>query len=96
MTEIKHMELTMSQKLQSLSHKYYGHVPWVPKTGDYYTSSRADLELYQIVEANEKVVRTRYCHPDHSQTISEWPTETFLEGFGVNRVWVPDIFLTTK
>ena len=83
-------QLTLTQKLNAISHKHYSNVEWFPKTGDYYTTSRADLELYQIVEANESVIRTKYCDPSKGDTVSEWPTEDFLRYFGLYRVWVPD------
>jgi hypothetical protein len=83
-------QLTEIQKLNAIANKYYSGLQWTPKTGDYYTTSRADLELYQIVEADEKVIRTKYCDESRGDTISEWPVETFLKDFGVNRVWVPD------
>lgn len=89
--------LTYKQKLDALAYKYYnGGVKWEPKTGDYYTTSRADLELYQIVEANEKEIKTKYCDPKRGDTVSSWVTEDFLKGFGESRVYVPLMFLTTK
>lgn len=82
-------KLTESQKLQALAYKYYNGGIWEPKAGDYYTTSRADLELYQVVEVTDTIVRTTYLTPDSD--ISEWKKDGFTtEGFGVNRVWVPN------
>ncbi len=80
--------LTAQQKLQALAHKYYSGILWEPKAGDYYTTSRADLELYQVVYADETVVKTKYCIG--SDVVSEWPTYTFLKDFGEKRVFVPE------
>lgn len=85
--------LTEKQKLNALAFKYYQGQKWEPKAGDYYTTSRADLELYQVVEVTEDKVKTKYLIPD--SPISEWDKSGFLtEGFGVNRVWVPDWVLS--
>lgn len=76
-------------KLQAMALKYYSGVIWEPKAGDYYTSSRADLELYQVVKVTEKYVYTRYLTPNSA--IQEWDKEGFTkQGFGVNRVHVPN------
>lgn len=85
--------LTPKQKLSAIAFKYYQYAKWEPKTGDYYTTDRDDLQLYRIVEADEKVVKTKYCDPSFSTAISEWPTERFLLDFGLHRVWVPDWIL---
>ena len=83
-------ELTLSQKLQALSLKHYDGFAWNPKKGDYYTSSRNDLELYQIVDENETSFFTKYCHPDRGESTAEWSKERFLKDFGERRVYVPD------
>lgn len=81
--------LTPNQKLHALSAKYYQHTVWIPKKGDYYTSTRADLELYQIVNIKNGIVYTIYCNMECKPV--QWDEKTFLtEGFGVNRVHVPD------
>lgn len=88
-------KLTETQKLHALAFKYYQGVKWEPKKGDYYTTSRADLELYQIVDVTETKIMTRYLVG--SDTISEWDKEAFLtQGFGINRVWVPDFIFKLK
>lgn len=90
---IKHhnpVELTPMQKLNAFAYRFYNGTIWIPKKFDYYTSTRADLELYQIVEISEDKIKTKYCHPNSGDNISEWNKETFLtEGFGVNRLFVP-------
>lgn len=80
--------LTPMQKLHAMAYKYYSGIKWEPKKGDYYTTSRADLELYQVVDVTETKVMTKYLVG--SDTISEWDKDRFTtEGFGVNRVHVP-------
>lgn len=81
-------KLTPQQKLEALSYRFYQFGTWSPKAGDYYTTSRADLEVYQIVSVTDGVVRTRFT--EGSDAISEWPEDGFLtEGFGPRRVFVP-------
>lgn len=90
--------LTAEQKLEALGLNFYNGGPyggWRPATGDYYTTSRADLELYQVVEVTETVIKTRYCDPQRGNAISEWPVDTFLKGFGLNRIHVPSYILTS-
>lgn len=82
------MKLTPEQKLAALAHRFYGGATWSPKAGDHYTTSRADLELYQVVDVKGGMVFTRYT--EGSDTVSEWPEAGFLtEGFGPKRVHVP-------
>jgi len=82
-------KLTEMQKLHALAYKYYQGQKWEPNKGDYYTTSRADLELYQVVDVTDTKVITRYLVG--SDNVSEWDKSGFTtEGFGVNRVWVPD------
>lgn len=89
------MKLTHQQKLDALALRFYQGVEWTPCTGDHYTTSRADLELYQVVEVTKDTVRT--CYTEGSTEISEWPLSEFLtEGFGPNRVWVPDFILSSE
>ena len=84
-------KLTHQQKLEALSLRFYQGMQWAPKAGDYYTTSRADLELYQVVSVAGGVVRTRYCDPAQSPAISEWSEDKFVNaGFGPKRVYVPD------
>jgi len=84
-------ELTVEQKLQALSLKYYDSLTWIPKKGDYYTTSRNDLELYQIVDENETTLFTNYCDGKKTEIPSEWKKEEFLIYFGERRVYVPDM-----
>lgn len=82
-------KLTYQQKLDALSYRFYQGGAWTPKAGDFYTTSRADLELYQVVSVEGGVVRTRFT--EGSDAISEWPEAGFLtEGFGPRRVFVPE------
>jgi hypothetical protein len=80
--------LTENQKLHALANRFYSDAKWEPKAGDFYTTSRADLELYQVVEVTDDKIRTKYLFPD--SPIAEWAKHGFLtEGFGVKRVHVP-------
>lgn len=89
------MKLTHEQKLQAMALKYYQGMVWRPKKGDFYTSSRADLELYQVVEVSDTQVVTKYT--EGSEELSYWGKHEFTnEGFGLNRVWVPDFVLEAE
>ncbi len=90
------MQITINQKMHALSNAMYqGGVKWVLKAGDYYTSSRADLELYQVVSVENGKVKTIYT--DREAEPMEWDETTFLtEGFGLNRIHVPEWILRLK
>lgn len=88
------MQLTAEQKLQALAHRFYQEVEWSPKKGDLYTTTRADLEVYEVVYADENIVRTRYTEGCSGST--EWPVDGFLtDGFGPKRVWIPPFILAS-
>ncbi len=90
------ISLTKDEKLQALANRYYGKInqDWEPKVGDFYTTSRADLELYQIVSIQDGQIGTIYRDPARSpgRDVSYWPASTFLSltTFGANRVHVPN------
>lgn len=89
--------LTPLQKLHALGHRFYYGVVWEPKTGHFYTTSRPDLELYQIVDVTEENVYTRYCDPAKDRgTVAAWKRKDFLDpnSFGHARVWVPEWVFT--
>lgn len=87
-------KLTYQQKLDALAYRFYQGAQWTPKAGDYYTTSRADLELYQVVSVEDGIVRTRFT--EGSDAIAEWPEAGFLtEGFGPKRVLVPEWVLNS-
>ncbi|MBN8294586.1 hypothetical protein JI664_21615 [Rhodobacter sp. NTK016B] len=89
--------LTYEQKLEAMSLRFYQGMTWTPKAGDHYTTSRADLELYQVVSVDEGVVRTRYCDTSKSEELSSWPVDEFTAaGFGPKRVFVPDFVLSQQ
>lgn len=84
--------LTFKQKLQAVSDRFYcggSTSSWVPKKGDYYTTVRNDLELYQIVDEYDGFLFTVYCHVDDC-THSRWKKDEFLNDFGKNRILVMD------
>ena len=81
--------LTMRQKLSALAARYYSNLQWKPKAGDYYTTGRDDLELYQIVNISDGNVFTRYCN-NKTDSVARWDEDGFTtKGFGPKRVWVP-------
>ena len=89
------VDLTYQQKLEALSLRFYQGMLWTPKAGDYYTTSRADLELYRVVAVEGGMVKTQYCDQSKSSAVSSWPEKEFTsEGFGPKRVWVPDFVLS--
>lgn len=81
--------LTPFQKLAALGARFYSGLEWIPEAGHYYTTSRADLELYRVVRIENGVVFTEYC--TNPGQLSEWKQGGFTsDGFGPCRVWVPD------
>lgn len=91
---MKHTSLTQNQKLEALKLKYYDDFQWEPIKGDYYTSCRNDLELYQIVDEDDDFFYTNYCDPQRTtQNPSHWPKTDFKKGFGEKRVFVPHFIL---
>jgi hypothetical protein len=89
------IKLTEWQKLHALAMRFYSGYQWRPKAGDYYTTSRADLELYQVVDIKDGKVYTKYCDPAKQGGIAEWPEDEFLSPttFGYARVYVHREFL---
>ena len=87
---MNHTSLTSEQKLSALSLKHWDNLEWKPKKGDYYTSSRDDLELYEIADEDEEYFYTKYCGEHYGDGLQKWSKETFLQDFGVHRVYVPD------
>jgi hypothetical protein len=85
--------LTLEQKIAALSLKYYDGFMWFPKSGDYYTTSRNDLELYKIEKEDDEFFYTIYCNIEGCNP-SQWKKTEFLKDFGVFRVFVPDIILS--
>lgn len=88
------MKLTETQKLEAMSLRFYQGLEWVPEAGHLYTTSRADLEVYEVVKVEGGKVFTRYTEGGTAE-VSEWPADEFLiEGFGPKRVWVPPFVLS--
>ena len=85
--------LSYQQKLTALSMRFYQHLEWTPEAGHYYTTSRADLELYRIAKIENGKVYTEYCTSSGSLTV--WDEDGFsTKDFGPSRVWVPEVVLT--
>lgn len=92
--EFKSIELTPEMKLQCFQFKYYNGLEWIPKKGDFYTTTRADLEVYQVVDVDEEFIYTKYTSELSSGEISKWDKDKFLtEGFGDRRMWIPDFLI---
>ena len=90
-----HTELTPMQKLEAMAHRFYRGAQWTPKAGDYYTTSRADLELYRVVKIEGDKLFTEYC--TSPGVLTDWPADSFTtEGFGPRRVHVPDFIMGIK
>lgn len=88
------MKITPEIKLEAFAAKFYQGMIWEPKKGDYYTTTRADLEVYQIVDVDDKYVYTKYDYDVESSNISKWEKDKFLsEGFGTRRMWIPEYLL---
>lgn len=76
----------------ALADKYYSHVVWDPKEGDYYTTARADLELYRVVKIENGKIYTEYC--SNVGVLSEWDLDGFTtKDFGPYRVHVADYII---
>lgn len=89
--EIFRRNLTPAQKMHALAYRFYQDGAWAVARGDYYTTSRADLELYQVVDVQDGKVFTRYCDPAHGGEVTEWDFDGFTtKGFGPKRVYVPE------
>jgi hypothetical protein len=87
-------QFTAERKLHALAHRFYGGIGagWVPKAGDFYTLTRATLELFQVARVEDGQVWIVNClgAPETVQE-SPFPLEGFsTEGFGINRVHVGD------
>lgn len=87
--------LSPMQKLEALAQKNYRQQVWQPKQDDYYTSQRADLELYKIIEIKDGKIYTVYCDKECSPQV--WDEKDFTNnGFGLYRVHVPQWVLELK
>jgi hypothetical protein len=86
-------ELTLKQKLEALSYRFYSGQEWKEvKAGQYYTTSRSDLEIYLVVGVDEDTVYTSYL--PLGGPIAKWPVNDFTQkGFGPKRVLVPNYVL---
>lgn len=95
------VKLTQAQKLEAMALRYYSGCLWgidgVVRAGDLYTSSRADLELYQVVAVEDGKVVTRYRDPRNAAARASWDYDDFLspKSFGRCRVWVPNWIVLT-
>lgn len=86
------LKLTPYQKMMAFEAKFYQGMKWIAAKGHYYTTTRNDLQLYQVVDVDDQFVYTIYCgFPDN---VSKWPVNEFTtHGFGPCRMWVPDYIL---
>lgn len=90
--QLKHPVLTAEMKLEAFAVKYYNGLQWNPKKGDYYTTTRADLELYQVHDIDEDFVYTIYT--DRECEVQRWDKDKFTtQDFGIRRMWIPDYLI---
>lgn len=90
------LKLTMLQKLEAVSLKYYSNFKWEPKLNDYYTLTRQalGLEIFQIVEENSvefgiKLVWDEHGNYELEQPITYFNKHTFVDSdFGKNRIYL--------
>lgn len=82
--------ITARQKLAAFELRFYQFQAWEPKVGDYYTVTRAELVLFQIVgrddQAGEWIVFSNQYDQEHRFAIEGFTTQ----GFGPSRLWVPE------
>jgi hypothetical protein len=91
--------LTWKQKCHAMAFHVNQPGNWTPVAGDYYTSVRPDLEVYQVVSIDGGVVSTRYVEPpqDDGSQLATWSEQGFLsDGYGPSRVWLPAWALEIK
>jgi hypothetical protein len=92
---VSYTVLTEKQKIAAMALKFYQGFQWAPIAGDYYTTSRNDLELYQIVREDETHYYTSYLPLGREE--AAWPKSEFTtHGFGVHRVFVPNFILENR
>lgn len=90
-------KLTAEVKLQDFEVRFYQYIKWQPKKGDYYTTTRSDLELYQVIDIDDEFIYTKYCDKERGDSVSKWEKEKFTtEGFGDRRMHVPNYLLNFK
>jgi len=92
-----HQELDFEQKVEAMSLKHYDGYQWKPKAGDFYTTDRNDLELYQIVDEDEDHFCTNYCdHENRTDEPAIWLKDSFLRDFGIHRCHITHELLIRK
>ncbi len=88
---------TLEQKMSAIAFRFYQKAQWVPQVGDYYCLTRNGLELFVInrTDGENFFIRRVFApgQPEGDELADAWPVETFQQGFGENRVWVPKVFL---
>lgn len=90
--EERQFQFTPGHKLHALALRFYhGQNDWQPKVGDFYTLTRSGIELLQVVRIEDGQVYISNCLNGLGQEQGPFPLDGFTtEGFGVNRVQVPD------
>lgn len=85
-----YVELSSLGMVQVFDNRYYQHQLWEPKKGDYYVIGRSmqPHNLCKVVEVTDKKIFTIML--PHTDDVSDWDKETFLNDFGTNRLHVPE------
>lgn len=90
------MELTAEQKLKAFDYRYYQNQIWQPKKGDYYTITRDELCLYQIVDETDTsfyIILVYSNNGSYQESPDQWLKDEFLSGFFNCRLYVPNWIL---
>lgn len=85
---MKNLTFNERQKIAALAMRFYQHLEWQPKVGDYYCLTREGLELFQIARTDGANFYISKVLPEFFEMQDAWEIETFKQGFGDNRVWV--------
>jgi len=89
----KYTALTCQQKLHCMAVKYFQNYEWIPKAGDYFTTARADLKLFQITRIDGRDVFT--INTAETESLEDRHDLAGFSCFGQGsiRVYVPDFIL---
>jgi len=89
----KYTALTCQQKLHCFGLKYFQNYEWKPEIGDYFTTTRADLELFQITRIEERNVFWINAKEPNSLEQRDDLSGFSCLGQGSIRLYVPDFIL---
>lgn len=85
---MNNIEISEKQKLEAMANKFYSGMEWNPKVNDYYTTARADLEVFKVLKIEDGYIYTVMVG-GNQKTPEKWDLNGFTtEGFGPNRVHI--------